>query len=128
MSINEHQIQDLVATYERALNTGDADLAASCYAADGLFMPTSLPTVTGSDVAVGYRRIFDAIRLDVTFTIDELVVTSEETAHALTRSNGTQTVLSTGDESAESNREIFLFQRTNTDGWKISRYMFNKPE
>lgn len=128
MSINENQIRDLLATYERSLNTGDADLAASCYAADGVFMPTTLPTVTGADMADGYRRIFDAIRLDVTFTIDELVVTSDETAHGLTRSNGTQTVLSTGDESAESNREIFLFQRTNTDGWKISRYMFNKPE
>ena len=128
MSINENQIRDLLVTYERSLNTGDADLAASCFAADGVFMPTTLPTVTGVDMADGYRRIFDAIRLDVTFTIDELVVTSDETAHALTRSNGTQTVLSTGDESAESNREIFLFQRTNTDGWKISRYMFNKPE
>lgn len=128
MSINENQIRDLLVTYERSLNTGDADLAASCYAADGVFIPTTLPTVTGADMADGYRRIFDALRLDVTFTIDELVVTSDETAHALTRSNGTQTVLSTGDESAESNREIFLFQRTNTDGWKISRYMFNKPE
>ena len=128
MSTDENQIRDLLATYERSLNTSDADLAASCYAADGVFMPTTLPTVTGPEMADGYRRIFDAIRLDVTFTIDELVVTSAETAHALTRSNGTQTVLSTGDESAESNREIFLFQRTNTDGWKISRYMFNKPE
>ena len=128
MGNTENQIRDLLVTYERSLNTGDADLAASCYAADGVFMPTTLPTVTGADMADGYRRIFDAIRLDVTFTIDELVVTSDETAHALTRSNGTQTVLSTGDESAESNREIFLFQRTNTDGWKISRYMFNKPE
>ncbi len=128
MSTNENQIRDLLATYERSLNTSDADLAASCYAADGVFMPTTLPTVTGADMADGYRRIFDAIRLDVTFTIDELVVTSPASAYALTRSSGTQTVLATGDESAESNREIFLFQRTNTDGWKISRYMFNKPE
>jgi ketosteroid isomerase-like protein len=76
----------------------------------------------------GYRQIFDAIRLDVTFTIDELVVTTDETAHALTRSNGTQTVLAAGTTSAESNREMFLFQRTDGEGWKISRYMFNKPE
>ncbi len=128
MSTHQNQIRELLTTYERSLNTSDADLAASCYADDGVFMPTTLPTVTGADMADGYRAIFDAIRLDVTFTIDELVVTSDETAHALTRSNGTQTVLSTGDQSAESNREIFLFQRTHTDGWKISRYMFNKPE
>ena len=30
--------------------------------------------------------------------------------------------------SLYSNREIFLFRRTDPDGWKISRYMFNKPE
>jgi ketosteroid isomerase-like protein len=79
-------------------------------------------------MADGYRRIFEAIRLNVTFTIDELAITGDDTAYALTRSNGTQTVLATGDESAESNREIFLFRRTGSDDWKIARYMFNKPE
>jgi uncharacterized protein (TIGR02246 family) len=128
MDKHEDQIRELLATYERSLNTSDADLAASCYADDGVFMPTTLPTVVGPDMADGYRQIFGAIRLNVTFTIDELVVTSDGTAHALTRSNGTQTVLATGEESAEANREIFLFQRSDSDGWKISRYMFNKPE
>lgn len=128
MSTHENQIRDLLATYERAINASDADLAASCYTSDGVFMPTTLPTVNGADMANGYRRVFDAIRLDVTFTVDELVVTTDEAAHALTRSNGTQTILATGDKTAESNRETFLFKRTGTDGWKISRYMFNKPE
>jgi uncharacterized protein (TIGR02246 family) len=127
MSTSENQIRDLLTVYERSLNTSDADLAASCYVADGIFMPTTLPTVTGSGMADGYRQIFEAIRLNVTFTIDELAVTSEDTAYALTRSDGTQTVLATADESPESNREIFLFQRTETDDWKIARYMFNKP-
>jgi len=127
MSTSENQIRDLLTAYERSLNTSDADLAASCYAANGIFMPTTLPTVTSADMADGYRRIFEAISLNVTFTIDELEVTSDDTAYALTRSNGTQTVLATGDESAESNREMFLFQRTDTGDWKIARYMFNKP-
>ena len=128
MANNEDQIRELLATYERSLNTSDADLAASCYTADGVFMPTTLPTVTGADMAKGYGQIFEAIRLNVTFTIDELTVTSDDTGYALTRSSGTQTVVATNDESAESNREIFLFQRTDTDGWKIARYMFNKSE
>jgi uncharacterized protein (TIGR02246 family) len=128
VSTSESQIRELLAIYERALNTSDADLAASCYTVDGIFMPTTLPTVSGGDMADGYRRIFDAIRLDVTFTIDELAVTADETAYALTRSGGTQTVRATGNESAESNREMFLFQWTGTGGWKIARYMFNKPE
>jgi len=128
MDASESQIRDPLATYERALNASDPDLAASCYAADGIFMPTTLPTIAGGDMADGYRRIFDAIRLDVTFTIDELAATSDETAYALTRSAGTQTVRATGNESAESNREVFLFQQTGTGGWKIARYMFNTPE
>lgn len=128
MDNNEDQIRELLATYEGSLNTSDADLAASCYAAEGIFMPTTLPTVTSSDMATGYRQIFEAIGLNVTFTIDELTVTSDNTAYALTRSNGTQTILATGDESAESNREIFLFQRIDAEGWKISHYMFNKSE
>lgn len=128
MNDSHDQIRELLDTYERSLNTSDADLAASCYTADGIFMPTTLPTVTGADMADGYRQIFEAIRLKVTFTIDELAVTNADTAYALTRSNGTQTVLATGDQAAESNREMFMFQRTGTDDWKISRYMFNKSQ
>ena len=126
MTNHDDQIRSLLATYEESLNTSDAALAASCYTADGIFMPTTLPTATGGDMEGAYRQIFDAIRLDVTFTIDELEVTSDTTAYALTRSNGTQTVLATGDQASESNREIFLFRQTDA-GWEIARYMFNKP-
>lgn len=126
MTDHDDQIRSLLATYQEALNTSDAELAASCYTPDGVFMPTTLPTAQGADVRDAYRRIFDAIRLDVAFTIDELEVTSGATAYALTRSNGTQAVRATGDRTTESNREIFLLRRTDI-GWKITRYMFNKP-
>jgi uncharacterized protein (TIGR02246 family) len=126
MTTHDDQIRALLATYEQSLNTSDAALAASCYTPDGIFMPTTLPTAKGADMKGAYRQIFDAIHLDVTFTIDEIEITSTHTAYALTRSNGTQTVLATGDQTAESNREIFLFRHTDT-GWKIARYMFNKP-
>jgi uncharacterized protein (TIGR02246 family) len=122
----EHEIRDLLTTYERSLNTSDPTLATACYTSDGVFMPTTLPTASGGALHDAYARIFAAIRLDVEFTIDELVVASDEVAYALTRSNGTQTTLATGTESAESNREVFVFG--HQDGaWKISRYLFNKP-
>ncbi len=126
MTTHDDQIRALLATYEQSLNTSDAALAASCYTPDGIFMPTTLPAAKGADMQGAYQQIFDAIHLGVTFTIDELEITSTHTAYALTRSNGTQTVLATGDQTAESNREIFLFRRTDT-GWRIARYMFNKP-
>ena len=122
----ENEIRSLLESYSRSLNTSDAALAASCYSRDGVFMPTTLPTVSGAAMADGYGRLFETIRLDVTFTIDELVVASDAVAYALTRSSGTQTVLATGERSAESNREVFIF--TVEDGsWKIARYLFNKP-
>lgn len=124
---HEQDISQLLRTYERSLDDSDPDLAASCYASDGIFMPTTLPTATTENMREAYAQIFSVIRLNVTFTIDELVVASDEIAYALTRSNGTQTVLASGVKSAESNREVFIFRNEN-GMWKIARYMFNKPE
>ena len=84
MTATEGQIRELLGTYERSLDTSDADLAASCYTPDGIFTPTTLPTVAGTNMAEGYGQIFEAIRLDVTFTIDELVVTGHDTAYGAT--------------------------------------------
>jgi uncharacterized protein (TIGR02246 family) len=123
---DEQEIRGLLETYERSLNLSDATLAASCYRSDGVFMPTTLPTTTGPAMHEAYVQTFKAIQLNVTFTIDELVVASDQLAYALTRSNGTQIVHATGVESVESNREVFIFGRED-GAWKISRYMFNKP-
>ena len=123
---DDHAIRRLLATYETSLNTSDADLAASCYTADGVFMPTTLPTATGTEaLKASYAAIFSNIQLNVKFSIDELVLTSDTTAHALTQSKGHVTIKATGDTPEEANREIFIFQKVDKD-WKIARYMFNK--
>jgi uncharacterized protein (TIGR02246 family) len=124
---NEDSITALLRTYERSLNTSDAALAASCYAADGVFMPTTLPTATAGGLLKAYEQTFSVIHLEVTFTVDELVIASDDIAYALTRSNGIQTVLANDTRTAESNREVFIF-RNEGGAWKIARYMFNKPE
>ena len=121
------QIRHLLATYERSLNTGDAELAASLYASDAVFMPMTLPTATGGDMQHAYEQIFAAIALEVTFTVDELTVAGDDVAYALTRSNGTQLNRATGETTAEANREIFIFHRID-GAWKIARYMFNKAD
>jgi uncharacterized protein (TIGR02246 family) len=122
----EDDIRVVLATYERALNTDDTELAASCYTVDGIFMPTGLPTAAGPQLVQAYAHTFAAIHLDVSFTIDEIAVASDTVAYALTRSNGTQTTHGTGQQSSESNREMFVFHRADGD-WKIARYIFNKP-
>ena len=121
------EIVELLHTYERSLNASDAALAVSCYTADGVFMPTTQPTATAGALRAAYDGIFSLIHLGVTFAIDELVVASDDVAYALTRSNGTQTVLATDTRTAESNREVFVF-RPEDGAWKIARYMFNKSE
>jgi uncharacterized protein (TIGR02246 family) len=124
---DEVQIQTLFEDYQRSLNTSDARLAASLYTADATFMPTQLPTAQGADMEAAYEKIFEMIRLEVTFSIDELEIFGADVAHAMTHSAGTQTVLASGARSAEANREMYLLRRI--DGtWKIARYMFNKAD
>jgi uncharacterized protein (TIGR02246 family) len=124
---DEDDIRALLKVYESALNTSDTDLAFSCYSADGVFMPTTLPTAAGPELKDAYAQTFARIRLRVAFHVDELVVASDTLAYALTRSEGTQTIVATGEQGAESNREMFIFARRPDGEWKIARYMFNKP-
>lgn len=123
---DQDEIRDLLRAYERSLNISDAALAVSCYTRKGVFMPTTLPTASGTALMNAYEQTFEAVTLSVTFTIDELVVANDRLAYALTRSDGTQLQHATGTEGAESNREVFIFGRED-GAWKISRYMFNKP-
>jgi uncharacterized protein (TIGR02246 family) len=124
---DEDEIRGVLGQYERALDTGDAALAASCYAAGAILMPTGLPTVVGAAIRGNYEAFLKAIKMDVKFTVDEVVVASGTVAYAMTRSHGTQTVLAQGTASPETNREIFIFTREN-GAWKIARYMYNKPQ
>jgi uncharacterized protein (TIGR02246 family) len=121
------KIRSVLETYQRALNTDDTTLAVSCYTSDGVFMPTTLPTAVGPALNAAYAQTFEAIHLNVEFTIDEIVVANDAVAYALTRSNGVQTIRANGQQSKESNREVFIFHAVDDD-WKIARYMFNKPE
>lgn len=123
----ENEIRTLLKTYETWLNAGKAAQSAACYTSDGIFIPAGLPTVEGNAMENAYSQLFAALRLKVTFTIEELVVASEEIAYALTQSHGTQTVIATGTDSVESNREMFIFRREH-GAWKIARYMFNMPQ
>jgi len=86
-----------------------------------------LATAKGAALEVAYAGTFKAIRLNVTFTIDELTVESDAVAYALTRRNGVQTILATGAKNTEANREPFIFGR-EAGAWKIRRYLFDKPQ
>ena len=124
MATDTDQIRELLSIYQDALNVSDAEGAASLFGSDGVFLPYQVPTSSGDEILGAYQAIFGAIKLDVAFTIDDVSVDGD-TAHALTRAEGTVTVLADGTTTPEENRELFVFGRRDGE-WKIIRYMFNK--
>ena len=122
----ENQLHRLLANYETSLNAGDAGRIEQLYTVDGVFMPAGFPTASGRPAVRGaYDAVFKNIRIAIHFTVDELKVKGD-LAYARTHSAGTSTVVATGVSGPEANRELFIFART-PQGWKIARYLFNKP-
>lgn len=114
--------------YFNALNKSSADQAVGQYTADGVFMPSGLPTANGtSELTTAYENVFKAIQLNVTFKVEEIVALNDSVAFVRTQSNGTQLVHGTGQKTEELNREFFLM-RNEEGNWKIARYMFNQPK
>lgn len=120
-------ITQQLARYEQALNASDVDAVMQLYAEDAVFMPQhSLPAVGRDAVRAAYQHVFDAIRLDIDLTIDEIQVLSRDWAYARTRSNGTVKVLATDQPSApEANQEVFLLRRESDGQWRFARYIFS---
>jgi uncharacterized protein (TIGR02246 family) len=128
MQNDQDVIAGVLKAYEAALNASDVARVEALYTADGVFMPAGFPTAEGRDaVRASYTGIFGMIRLNVRFAIDEISVEGD-LAFARTRSVGTVTVLGTdtGTAAPEENRELFVLRRMG-EGWKIARYLFNKP-
>jgi uncharacterized protein (TIGR02246 family) len=126
MSRAEDQLRTLLAAYETLLNAGDAARIEQLYTEDGVFMPAGFPTASGQAAVRGsYDAVFANIKIKIHFTVDELKVAGD-LAYARTHSEGTSTVVATGAAGPEKNREVFVFAR-DANGWKIARYIFNKP-
>ena len=124
---DKEAIQELLQAYKKSLNTSDAELSASLYTSDGIFMPTEAPSAIGTEnILKSYKFIFTQIQLNIEFYIDEIVVEGD-LAFAVTSSKGTTMIHATGETVPEANRELFVFERVNGE-WKIARYMFNKTE
>ena len=84
------------------------------------------PSAVGIDaVKAAYTAVFGAINLNVAFEIVEIKVVADEWAFARTNSAGTTTINATGDQVAEGNQELFVFQKIDDGKWKIARYCFS---
>lgn len=124
---NDHaQIEQVLSTYEAALNASDVNAILPLYAENGVFMAQhSLPNVGKEAIRATYDGVFQAITLDIEFTVDEVLQVAPEWALARTRSEGFVTVNATGDKGPEANQELFVFQKQDDGKWKIARYIFS---
>lgn len=123
----KQNIEELLSTYQKCLNTSDAKLAQRLYTKDGVFMPTEAPSGIGSEgLLKSYEYVFSQIQLNIEFFIEEIEVEGN-LAFAVTSSKGTVKIHANGMEAPEANRELFVFEKVDGE-WKIARYMFNKTE
>lgn len=121
-------IESALKTYETALNGNDIDTILDLYGSDPVFMPQHAPALVGREaVRAGYVQVFATLKLNVVFTIHEVVET-QDWAWARTSSAGRTKILDAGVEVAEGNNELFIF-RKEAGAWKIHRYLFatNQP-
>jgi uncharacterized protein (TIGR02246 family) len=126
MSATKEAVTALLAKYNDALNASSTDAVMPLYAEDGVFMPPYSPSAVGSDaLRKAYDAVFKAIKLNVKFTIVEIVELARDWAFARTNSAGTTFDHATGNRSVEANQELFIFSKERDGSWKIARYSFS---
>lgn len=119
-------IENILSSYETALNTANTDSVVLLYADDGVFMPqNSTPFVGAEAIRAAYDGVFQTIKLDISFTVDEVLQLAPQWALARTRSEGVVTINATGDKVPEANQELFVFQKQEDGDWRIARYIFS---
>src|SRR5437868_12716967 len=119
-------ITSLLSSYEAALNASNTAAVMPLYADDAVFMPpNNQPAVGAAAVRQAYEALFKAIKLDLKFTVAEVVQVAPDWAFARTNSAGTLTVNAAGAKSAEANQELFIFKKGADGAWKIARYSFS---
>ncbi len=118
------EIINQIKAYERSLNTSDAKAAIEVYGSDPVFMAQNMEAFVGRDaVFASYQHIFKAIKLNVAFTIHEIVEMGNDMAYARTTSAGQTEILAIKRTVKESNNELFIFRKEQGQ-WKIHRYLF----
>ena len=111
-----------MASYNDALNSAqDSRSAAFLYRRWRVFMPPySQSAVDKAAVEKAYDAVFQELKFHVNFTIAELVVMAPKWAYVRTNSAGATDHHSTGKTTAEVNRELFIFKKSDDGTWGIA--------
>jgi len=119
------EIEAVVKSYELSLNAGDVEGIVRLFTPDAAVLVPNAPTAVGSDaVRAAYTGVFQAIDIDITFTVAEVQVVSPEWAFLRSTSNGTATILANGVKIPSSNQELFVLRKSQ-GRWKLARYSFS---
>lgn len=122
---DQEQITDLLHAYGAVLSTRFISDVLNIYTDDGVLMaPGYQPSVGKEALKSSYERIFSTIKLDIDFSIDEIVIMDKDWAFARTTAAGTKHWLLKGSQESHHNQEIFICQKVN-GAWKIARYCFS---
>lgn len=116
-------IQEVINSYEQALNASSTKDVMKLYGENPVFMPQNSPALEGREaVEKGYDFVFSNIRLNVKFTLHEIEEFGD-LAYVRTTSAGQTTILAKDAKVTEANNELFIFRKENGN-WKIHRYLF----
>jgi ketosteroid isomerase-like protein len=117
-------ITGVLSAYEAALNASDIEAIRRLYTEDVVLMRPFRPSVVGKAV-VRQPSSAGARKLNIKFTVAEIVEMAPDWAFARTNSAGTITLNATGATSPEANQELFIFRKDTDGAWKIARYSFS---
>jgi uncharacterized protein (TIGR02246 family) len=118
------EIQNLIQTYQRALNGADLDLVRAVYADDAMFIGQPVPTAIGIEKIVAtYAAGFSKMDYDLQFDIQEIEL-GGDIGFVRTASRGTITPKGQDQKGSVGNREIFVVKKIGGI-WKFYRYIFN---
>ena len=117
------EITNVVKAYEMALNASDTPACMALYGSEPIFMPQHSVALEGRDaVQAGYEHVFAALKLNVVFTVHEIVELGD-LAYVRTTSAGETEILAAHKMVKEGNNEMFMFRKEQGQ-WKIHRYLF----
>ena len=89
------------------------------YGSHPIFIPQNAEAVIGREaVQASYQHIFQTIKLNIVFTIHEIVEMGD-LAYGRTTSAGQTEVLAAHTTSKEANNELFIFRKEN-EQWRFT--------
>jgi ketosteroid isomerase-like protein len=95
------------------------------YTDDAAVLAPGAPSAVGiTAVRATYTSIFQAIDIDLTFSVAEVKVVSRNWAFLRSTSNGVITNLPNGAQIPSSNQELFVLHKRHGH-WKLARYSFS---